>query len=695
MDKKIFVIALCVLVLFTINLCAAQDTDNSTGVGDDSDLLQTDVNEAVLEESSSPVNTHIDIESNTTFDVVGDHFKIKLSDDKNKSVANRNVTFTIKNVTYAKTTDSKGIASLKINLADGKYKVITDFAGDSRYGSSSKTTTILVNNTRIVEAGMSNAQIQQIIDNAKPNNIILFVGDVYEDVNLVINKRLTLLSKVNTVLKSSSDSPVITIKGKDSSHTTIKGFVIKSNEGISIHDSDYVTIAKNEITTGNDAITAKDVKYLNITKNDIVKNNGNGIVLVKGENSYITDNDISDNKGNGIVISKSNNTYIYSNKINGNGKNGILATDKVGKTDYGSGPENLFIGKNTINKNRNGIYLDVAGNNIRITKNEINKNIDDGLALNDVGSNTIQSNVIHSNYGAGIEFLEHYVRPKGQDISYNVIYGAHKEVEARDTYYEESGERLKLGDNWYTDNNIICPKINTKNIRFSIKQVGENTFLATFVDSKGNVASLLPDRELTVQVNNGEKITFTVSGGTAIFQANAKNGDDIKATVDNSDRLAIYDGNNQDTYVPQDNSPSDTADYPSIEYDDLYDMGSGGTGQGTGTAGNGSGEGHTRSNQNSQSDGNSSSSQSQEPTSNPSNPINDVSQTSEVSDSPAASDAGSAAGQSSSGQSVVKQIIIDDDEFFKVTGISFIVLLIILTIGFYYREDIMEMKSKR
>ena len=38
--------------------------------------------------------------------------------------------------------------------------------------------------------------------------------------------------------------------------------------------------------------------------------------------------------------------------------------------------------------------------------------------------------------------------------------------------------------------------------------------------------------------------------------------------------------------------------------------------------------------------------------------------------------------------------IIDEDEFFKVTGISFIVLLILLTIGFYYREDIKEMKSK-
>lgn len=690
MDKKVIII-LCVLVLFTLNVSAAQEIDNSTSVNDNSDLLQADTNESVLKESSSSLKTQIDVVSNTTFDVVGDHFKIKLSDADNRPISNVNVSFTVNGLTYTKNTTSKGIASLKIALADGTYKMVTYFAGDSKYKSSSKTTTIVVNNTRIVEPGMSNAQIQNIIDNAKPKNVILFRGDVYEDVNLVITKRLTLISKCNTVLKSSSNSPVFTIKGKESSYTTIKGFVIQSNEGISISDSDYVTVAKNEITTKGNGIVAKNVKYLNITKNDIVKNEGNGIILVESENSYITGNDISKNNANGIVLSKSKNTYIYHNDINGNGKNGIYATDKVGHTDYGSGPEDLFIGKNNITKNQgSGIYLDVAGDNVKITKNDISKNIYDGLSLNKVGRNTIQSNVIYSNYGSGIQFMEDYIRPKGEDISYNVIYGAHKELEARDTYYDETNERITLGDNWYTDYNIICPKINTNNIRFSIKQVGKNTFTATFLDSKGNVASLLPDRQLTVQVNNGEKITFTVSGGTAVFQANAENGDDIKATVDNSDRLAKYDGENQNTYEPQNTEPSTAPDYPSIDYEDLYDMGNGGTGQGNGAQGDGSGEGHnSNSNHNSQSQGNSTTSQNQEPVSNPSNPISDVSQSNGVSTSPAASDAGSAAGQS-----VVKQIIIDEDEFFKVTGISFIILLIILTIGFYYREDIKEMKSK-
>ena len=690
MDKKIYIVLLFVCVLFALNFSAAHEIDNSTDIAN-SNLLQVNADQSSLKDASSLTKTNIEVVSNTTFDVVGDYFKVRLSDENNKSISKAKVTFTFKNVTYTRSTDSNGIASLKIGLVDGSYKFVTKFAGDSNYKSSSKTSTIIVNNTRIVEKGLSNSQIQQIIDNAKENNKILFTGDVYENVNLVITKRLTLLSKSNTILKSSSTNPVITIKGKDSSSTTVKGFVIKSNKGISISNSNYVTIANNEITTSDTAIVADNVKYLNITKNDIVKNSNNGIVLTRSENSYITNNDISNNGKNGIVVSKSKNTYIYSNMIKSNGKNGIYATDKVGNTNYGSGPESLFIGKNTINQNKdNGIHLDAAGDNIKITNNEISKNVNDGLALNKIGSNTIQSNVLYSNYGSGIEFLDHYIKPKGQDISYNVIYGAHKELEARDTYYEVNGERITLGDNWYTDNNIICPKIKTNNIRFTIKQVGKNTFQATFLDSKGNVASLLPDRQLTVQVNNGQKITLTMSGGVAVFQADAENGDDIKATVDNSDRMTTFDGDNQNSYVPQENNPQSSPDYPSIPYDDLYDMGNGGTGEGNGAIGDGFGSNQGKADKKTQSEGNSTVSQGQNPTNNPNNPINDVSQESGASESSAASKAGSASGQ----KSVAKQIIIDEDEFFKVTGISFIILLILLTIGFYYREDIKEMKSK-
>lgn len=384
----------------------------------------------------------------------------------------------------------------------------------------------------------------------------------------------------------------------------------------------------------------------------------------------------------------------------------FLTTTVNGK-NYGSGPENVYINKNTFNNNKdNGILIKNAGNNININSNEIFDNLGNGIAIGYIGSNKIQSNVITENAGAGIKFFDNYVKPKSQDISYNVIYyNRGKEVEAKETYYQENGVRLQIGDNWYSDYNTLCPKIKSNNIKFVVKQTGKNQFQATFLDSKGNIASLLPDRTLTVQTNNGQSITLTISGGVATFTTNANDGDLIKAIVDNSKRDNTYDGEISSNSKPV-NGQTLTYSYPSITNYQLYeDIGTGGgigdgdgTGEGTGgdtNKGNGASRQESSSNT-----GNSTHSQKNDLANNAANQVNDVSQSydTDVSTSQAsASEAsrGNTGTPGSESQSVVKQIIMDEDEFFRVTGMSLIVLLIILTVGYYYRDDIKEMNSKR
>lgn len=148
MDKKIFIVVLCILVLFSLNFSMAQEVDNSTllGVEKTSDELQIDFNQSNLQDSSL-IDTYIDIVSNTTFDVVGDNLKIRLSDENDNPISNAQITFKLNKVTYTKNTNSNGIASLKISLTDGNYKIVTKFAGNSKYKSSSNSTTITVNNT--------------------------------------------------------------------------------------------------------------------------------------------------------------------------------------------------------------------------------------------------------------------------------------------------------------------------------------------------------------------------------------------------------------------------------------------------------------------------------------------------------------------------------------------------------------------
>lgn len=676
----------------------AQDANGSTddnSIPDSSVLTVTNDVENQSLKASNPADTHIDVVSNNTFDVVGDNFKVKLLDNGNKSISNAKITFSLNGINYKNTTDNDGIASLQIRLRDGSYNITSKFEGDDRYKSCSDVTTITVNNNKIVPDGLSGEEIQKIIDNAKANNVILFNGSTYEDVNLIINKRLTLLSKCNTVLRSSSTSPTILVTGKDSSYTTINGFNVQGNgNGIEIKNSDYVTIINNNIKTKLNAIVASNADYLNVTDNGIVGSSKNGITLISADNSHVYNNKINSNGKNGIQMAKSDKVYVYDNTLLNNGGNGIFLTNNIDGVFYGVS-KNIHIDENTINKNKgSALQIENAGDNISVNSNIMNSNWEDGISINKIGINKIQSNVITDNHGAGLNFIGEYTKPKSQDISYNAIFGnVAREVEAKD--YGEGDEILTIGENWYSDANTLCPKIKTKNLKFVVKQIGPNSFQALFLDSKGNIASLLPDRTLSFNTNGGKSIEMTVSGGSAVFMVDANDGDIVKATVDYSPRDNIYDSNAQSSNPINGVTPSYS--YPSIEYDSLY----GGYGDGDGT-GEGSGGPTNKGNgtsyqESSEFTGNSTTSRNAGPGMNTANQVNDVSQSydaQDVTSQASASDSSSGNSGSSGSQSVVKRIIIDEDEFFKITGISFIVLLIILTIGFYYRDDIKEMKSK-
>ena len=705
MNKKIFLALLAVFVLLTLNICTAQEIENTTvddvvTEGLQSDVLAASHDMQALQTTKS--NTSFNVESTTEFDVIGDYFKVKLTDGNANTLNNVKVTFKVNGKTYNAYTDSSGIASLQIRLNDGSYNIVSKFAGNSMYNPCSLSTKITMDNTREVDSGLSNSEIQNIIDNAKPNNVILFRGAVYSNINLVIDKSLTLISNVGTTLKSSSSNPVITIRGKSASLTKVKGFNIQGmGDGIEIDGADYVTIYNNEITTKGNGIVALNTKYLNITNNDIVKNSKSGISLAKSSYAYIFNNNIMNNNKNGIEIAKSKNVFIHGNTISKNGY-GIYLAKTINGINFAEEPSNIQINKNTISHNiADGIMVLNAGNNINIKSNEISFNKGDGISIAQIGNNAIQSNVITDNEKHGLNFFGNYVKPAKQDISYNAIYfNTLMDVEAKETQYQGGQYSLDLGDNWYTDFSGICPKVSTKNIKFVVRQIGKNQFQAMFLDSNGNIASLLPDRILTYQTNNGKIYSVTVKGGSISFTVDAANGDLIKAIVDNSRRDNTYNSNAQ--YSKPINGQSPTYSYPAIPNYQLYeDIGTGGgTGngdgmgdgsQGTAHGGNGVANQESRSN-----DVNGTHSQKNDPANNPNNQANDISQNYETSDaSPAsASEASQGVSGTPGAQSVAKQIIIDEDEFFKVTGISFIILLIILTISAYYREDIKEMKSK-
>ncbi len=65
------------------------------------------------------------------------YFKIKLTDVRGKALPSQKVTFKLKGKAYVKKTNSKGIATIKINLKTGKYTVKAIFAKTPVYKSKS------------------------------------------------------------------------------------------------------------------------------------------------------------------------------------------------------------------------------------------------------------------------------------------------------------------------------------------------------------------------------------------------------------------------------------------------------------------------------------------------------------------------------------------------------------------------------
>lgn len=77
----------------------------------------------------------------STVFIKGNAYKVTLKDGNGHALSKKTVTFTLNGKTYKKATTSKGVASLKINLAAGKtYKFSYKYAGSSYYNRSSSGT---------------------------------------------------------------------------------------------------------------------------------------------------------------------------------------------------------------------------------------------------------------------------------------------------------------------------------------------------------------------------------------------------------------------------------------------------------------------------------------------------------------------------------------------------------------------------
>lgn len=225
---------------------------------------------------------------------------------------------------------------------------------------------------------MANSTIQTAINNANPGDTIVITGKEYVHCHFIINKKLTIISEVSTVMSpcpsntDGSGAHGIFYIGPEGSGTIIKGFVLNNDVGRSNDYGIYIKGASNvEIinctinqTPSGSGIKVQDAQNTKIA-NSIIKESDIGINLINSTKTSILNNTITNNSLYGIHIAENNqNTTIDFNNITYNKGFGIsaISANYIYIT-------NNFIAYNQKDGSGAGVYV-----NCNITKIEIKGN---------------------------------------------------------------------------------------------------------------------------------------------------------------------------------------------------------------------------------------------------------------------------------------------------------------------------------
>lgn len=404
-----------------------------------------------------------------------------------------------------------------------------------------------------------NDQIQKLINSAKDGDTINFIGKSYVNLSLIIKKSLNIVTYVNTTVSGdSSGNSVFLVTGTRSKWTNITGFSIKSvNDGIIVTNASNITISKNvvssskgtgikvskssgvkvknnKVTSSKTGISVSNTHHSSIQGNKVTKSTNNGIEIQESHDVTVSNNCVSSSGKHGTSIANSKNVDLERNDIENNQNNGLNLLNT----------NNVQINNNTISYNQvHGIYFDNNVKNTQITYNAITNNLKSGIELDGSGSTTtINNNVINENAiginvnshtdnlnigrntisynkgndedsGVGINFGINYVGSSTMVISSNAIFGNDR----REVCAGDISTKINIGYNWYGSDASwqvkVCPYVTANLIKWETTE--SNGQYTTVFYAGDQVASMLPDFDVTYQLNNGTKVTVTVKNGVA------------------------------------------------------------------------------------------------------------------------------------------------------------------------------------
>ncbi|MBI5287577.1 MAG: nitrous oxide reductase family maturation protein NosD [Chloroflexi bacterium] len=302
------------------------------------------------------------------------------------------------------------------------------------------------------DTGGSSLTLQQRIDAARPEDIIVVSGGAYHE-RIVIDKPVSLIGREWPVIDGDGQGDVVTITADDA---VLSGFVVQNGgrnisqepAAIKVRDADRVTISGNRVRQAHAGIHITGSEQSLIEANDIdtgadtaIERRGHAVYLWEVSRSTVYDNDIR-NAADGIHLEFSPNNvigenrvsdsryalhfmYAHNNKMVHNAftdnlsgavlmfsrdlvvKGNEFSNNRAGATGAGmllKETDNIFVEDNRLVRNKYGLFIEdtpQAAGATAVFRNNL-------LALNDVG--------IGLTSNAPITFVENSVIDNGIQV---------------------------------------------------------------------------------------------------------------------------------------------------------------------------------------------------------------------------------------------------------------------------------------
>lgn len=396
-----------------------------------------------------------------------------------------------------------------------------------------------------VNSGMKNSDIQNLINNAKSGDTIKFNGGDYQNVSLVINKKLNVVGTKNVVLNgtdsadSNGKTTFVFYFTNRSSGTVLSGFNINTNTdyAVILNNVNNVIIANNSINGGaKGSIYVASSSNINLTQNTIKNSVGNGLTIDSSKSVTLYKNLINHNHGDGVTVLNSQITNFTLNKISFNGINAITLKNS----------NNTVIHNNSINNN-NGNGIDLYNTKTtNITGNNITYNILNGILFDGCTTFTYVSYnyFIHNLNGIYLDSISY-----GDIIVSNFIA---KSYSSPLTPYEfdYTGTGIMVGDNFKDDDSKIKIYYNSifgnsaysikSNINYGYLTVGPN-FYGTNDKWSCGVCPMIKTDMLYAKVVNG------VNGFQLIFYQPSNANQQVTQVIDQTVNWIASELNPDDT----------------------------------------------------------------------------------------------------------------------------------------------------